>query len=200
MSNPPHSTGAEHHIQVLDAKLWEKGVWADFILCLDITDPMDHCRVITPQAVQCSYCHGPGLCCMQHHTPYTWWIHQTSGQKWQIADLATENTLWVFMSIAWLSQIIWSCALIFYWCKLYNHMKYLNFPEANGTIQKLNTESASGVSAAVGAAEAESRQLREELAILHKVVAGKWLRYHLACWVKISAADILKYFLIFLRK
>ena len=37
----------------------------------------------------------------------------------------------------------------------------------------MNTESASGVSAAVGAAEAESRQLREELAILHKVVAGK---------------------------
>ena len=45
--------------------------------------------------------------------------------------------------------------------------------EANATIQKMNTESASGVSAAVGAAEAESRQLREELAILHKVVAGK---------------------------
>ena len=39
----------------------------------------------------------------------------------------------------------------------------------------MNTESASGVSAAVGAAEAESRQLREELAILHKVVAGKWI-------------------------
>ena len=29
-----------------------------------------------------------------------------------------------------------------------------------------------GTSAAVGAAEAESRQLKEELAILHKVVAG----------------------------
>lgn len=43
--------------------------------------------------------------------------------------------------------------------------------EANSTIQKLTTESASGVSAAVGAAEAESRHLREELAILHKVVA-----------------------------
>ena len=78
-------------------------------------------------------------------------------------------------------------------------MKYLNFPEANGTIQKLNTESASGVSAAVGAAEAESRQLREELAILHKVVAGKWLHYHLACWVKISD-DILKYFSYFSQR
>ena len=53
--------------------------------------------------------------------------------------------------------------------KFYN----LSFPEANSTIQKLTTESASGVSAAVGAAEAESRHLREELAILHKVVAGK---------------------------
>lgn len=44
--------------------------------------------------------------------------------------------------------------------------------EATATIQKLNSDNASGASAAVGAAEAESRQLKEQLAILHKVVAG----------------------------
>ncbi|XP_060574804.1 serine/threonine-protein kinase MRCK alpha-like isoform X2 [Ruditapes philippinarum] len=43
--------------------------------------------------------------------------------------------------------------------------------EATATIQKLNSDNASGASAAVGAAEAESRQLKEEVAILHKVVA-----------------------------
>ncbi|KAL4238234.1 hypothetical protein ACF0H5_002946 [Mactra antiquata] len=43
--------------------------------------------------------------------------------------------------------------------------------EATSTIQKLNSDNASGASSAVGAAEAESRQLKEQLAILHKVVA-----------------------------
>ncbi|XP_052766310.1 serine/threonine-protein kinase MRCK alpha-like isoform X3 [Mya arenaria] len=43
--------------------------------------------------------------------------------------------------------------------------------EATATIQRLNSDNASGASAAAGAAEAESRQLKEELAIMHKVVA-----------------------------
>ena len=59
-----------------------------------------------------------------------------------------------------------------WWAAPYNLLCIIFITEANATIQKMNTESASGVSAAVGAAEAESRQLREELAILHKVVAG----------------------------
>ena len=57
----------------------------------------------------------------------------------------------------------------------------------------MNTESASGVSAAVGAAEAESRQLREELAILHKVVAGKLILrcyYHYGMFMNMTLGEI----------
>ena len=75
--------GAPH--LVLDAKLCEKGVWANFVLCPDIADPTDHGTVITPETVQCIHLHGPGLCCMQHDTPHTWWVHLTSGQKGQMA-------------------------------------------------------------------------------------------------------------------
>ena len=70
---------------VLDAKLCEKGVWANFVLCPDIADPADHGTVITPETVQCIHLHGPSLCCMQHDTPHTWWVHFTSGQKGQMA-------------------------------------------------------------------------------------------------------------------
>ena len=68
----------------MDAKLCEKGVWANFVLCPDIADPTDHGTVITPETVQCIHLHGPSLCCMQHHTPHTW-VHLTSGQKGQMA-------------------------------------------------------------------------------------------------------------------
>ena len=40
--------------------------------------------VITREMVQCINLHGPSLCCMQHHTPHTWWVHLTSGQKGQM--------------------------------------------------------------------------------------------------------------------
>ena len=62
--------------------LWEGSL---FVLCPDIADPMDHGTVITPETVQCIHLHGPSLCCMQHHTPHTWWVHLTSGQKGQMA-------------------------------------------------------------------------------------------------------------------
>ena len=38
-----------------------------------------------PETVQCIHLHGPSLCCMQHHTPHTWWVHLTSDQKGQMA-------------------------------------------------------------------------------------------------------------------
>ncbi|XP_052270982.1 serine/threonine-protein kinase MRCK alpha-like isoform X3 [Dreissena polymorpha] len=47
----------------------------------------------------------------------------------------------------------------------------IKYKEATSTIQRLNNDNASGASAAVGAAEAEIRQCKEEVAILHKVVA-----------------------------
>jgi len=68
-------------------------------------------------------------------------------------------------------------AVIFKKCITTSKMCFSSKSEATATIQRLNSDNASGASAAAGAAEAESRQLKEELAILHKVVAGRspWL-------------------------
>ena len=48
MTKQPHHAGAEHCISILDMKLCEKGVWADFVLGFDVVDPADHGVVITP--------------------------------------------------------------------------------------------------------------------------------------------------------
>ena len=55
------------------------------------------------------------------------------------------------------------------------YIVFMYLTEANATIQRLNNDNASGASAAVGVAEAETRQLKEEVTILHKVVAGRIL-------------------------
>ena len=55
------------------------------------------------------------------------------------------------------------------------YIVFMYLAEANATIQRLNNDNASGASAAVGVAEAETRQLKEEVTILHKVVAGRIL-------------------------
>ena len=58
------------HPTPMDAKLRKKGLCDNLILCLHITDPMDHYAVIMPKAVLCNNCNGPSVCCMQHHTPH----------------------------------------------------------------------------------------------------------------------------------
>ena len=56
---------------------------------------------------------------------------------------------------------------------LISYFKFILFfsLETTATVQRLTSE-ASGAAAA-GAAESESRHLKEEIAVLHKVVAGK---------------------------
>ena len=85
MSKPSHPTGAEH-----TSKSWmpnfvrrESELTLSFALTLQI--PTDHGMVITPETVQCIHLQRPSLCCIQHHTPHTWWVHLTSGQKRQMA-------------------------------------------------------------------------------------------------------------------
>lgn len=51
---------------------------------------------------------------------------------------------------------------------------FLLFTEATMTVQRLNSGEVNGIAAA-GAAESENRQLKEEIAVLHRVVAGNIL-------------------------
>ena len=48
------------HLNILDAKLSEKGVRAIFVLCFDVAEPGNHGAVVMLQAVQgllsCLYC------------------------------------------------------------------------------------------------------------------------------------------------
>lgn len=51
----------------------------------------------------------------------------------------------------------------------------LNFTEANNTIQRSSGEINAAAGASSASAETEVRQLKEEIAVLHRVVAGRWL-------------------------
>ena len=89
-----HSTCPNHLILLVrstTSKSWmpsfvrrESELTSSFALILQIQQILT-LQIITPETVQCIHLHGPSLCCMQHHTPHTWWVHLTSGQKGQMA-------------------------------------------------------------------------------------------------------------------
>ena len=48
---------------------------------LEFADSANHGAVIMRQAVQCVWCHGPCLWCMQHHIPDTCWVYLSLGYQ-----------------------------------------------------------------------------------------------------------------------
>lgn len=64
---------------------------------------------------------------------------------------------------------------VFHFLLQENLTNVLNFTEANNTIQRSSGEINAAAGASSASAETEVRQLKEEIAVLHRVVAGRWL-------------------------